>query len=574
MRLMIIGITALGLAALAMIIADGRLFNSLGFASLWGGDVRQVRFANDAWAPRQKRDTIVIPVAHGQWKTMSGFPSYASFVFPLTQHTQIEAGAFVLEFSLQLPSSGGGAMRVMINNEKRAELLFERDRTRYRITVELTDADLKKGELFVALSADGYGAGGECPDDRSRIAIIEIKPNTRVELRLAAPISHPADAAILAGDPIRLLMSDDNMQLHRERTLALALRLEQKGRRVEFVAKDAVRNRISIRIDPKTNKPRFDRRMNEVVMSGPRDAALLRPANVSSSAGPNFGKDDILYVEALGAAVHTRQFRREIKWRIDFDLKDMPDGAAPTQLNLKLFRSALGEDHAGLLSISFNGGLLHSASNIGISNPLSKKITLPQSEMRLENALEISILTNEDRIGICNPGRDAFAQLLKPTALTRFRPPQDMRAESLPHRLRRIGHVQISAPFGMQSSAYRESISLLARITPPTIKLTSSERLVQGPTVRATIIPLQEFRTEIGKYLPPPAAIRAAGGDYRPDQAPIIWVGVDASALGFADPAQQYARLTRASANKILNSDRNGVAIIFELPAIDEIGAS
>jgi len=194
MRLMIVSIIAFSLAALAMLVADGRFTRALGIASLWGGDAKQVHFSTKHWQPKQSSRFISIPIQQGRKKTMVGFPSYTTLKFPLPKHTNVTAGRVILEFSLQIPESGGGSFRILINNDKRAELLFDPDEEKYRVVIELNQSDIEEDFLTISLSADGYGAGGECPDDRARISIIEIERSSRLELSLENPIYHPADA--------------------------------------------------------------------------------------------------------------------------------------------------------------------------------------------------------------------------------------------------------------------------------------------------------------------------------------------------------------------------------------------
>lgn len=570
MRLMIIGITALGLAALAMICADGRVLRALGIASLWGGDIMQVHFSTKEWTPKQRRDKMRIPAPQGKWKTMSGFPSYTSFLFPLPQHTPIESGRFVLEFSLQIPTSGGGAIRVLINDEKRAELLLEPTRKRYRVIIELNEIDLTKRYVSVALSADGYGAAGECPDDRSRIAILEIEPKTQIELQLATAITHVADAALLAGDPLRLLTPESDSQLARERVLGLALRLQQLGHTLTFVSKQYARGHTVIRVDPQIRTPRYERALNEIIVSGPDHATRIVSSIITtkSRGEPTLGYKGHFPIEALKTPVHNRKFQREINWKIDFNLNDMPNGQAPGQLDLALFRSIPGDAPSDLLSVTLNGNLLHSAPMGRASNPLVKKLRLPLSEIRLGNTIEIMILANEDRIGVCNPGRDAFAQLLKKTALAGFQLPHDAQAEYLPSRLALNGQLKIVAPHEMSRHSFRESLQLLARITPGSVKLASSKKHTPDPAVLATIIPLDRFRNEVGDFLS--ADIRQENSDKEQDTIlpDNIWVATNSGSFEANAPDHRYARLTHALANTIIASDKKGVAIILSFPPI------
>ena len=565
MRLMIIGVVAFGLAAVAMIWADGRLN---GLAALWGGDVKQVRYAASDWTPRQRRDVIAIPAPRGKPRLMTGFPSYAALQFPLPQYTPIESGRFIFEFTLQLPASGGGAVRVVINNEKRAELLLDPERERYRMILDLTSADLGGRAVAVSLSADGYSAGGECPDDRSRAAVIEIDPKTRLEIRLGAPLTHAADAALLAGDPLRVLIPAQEDRLSRERLLALALAVNGAGSAVEFLERPPAHGPV-VRVVPKLKDARYDIRNDKIVVSGPRHApVLLHGPRFSPSR--NAGADAALPIETLGVSVHARQFRHEVKWRIAYALRDMPAGLAPTRLNLSLFYARSGEDPSSLLSATFNGQLLHSAPTPAGDNRFTEGMRLPLAETALENVIEISVLSNEDRIGVCNPGRDAFAQLLKTTSLSRFAAPGARRQESLTRHLSGYEILAVAAPFGLNEAQFRESAALLSRVTPRTVRAASGEQHADARRAVATVLPLARFRAAIEAHLE-----RRDGDAGEQDAPPRLWVAAAAHVLGRQDAGGQFAPLTRDLANRIAASNGRGVAVVIELPPLEaERGAA
>ena len=546
MRLMIIGVIAFGSAALAMIIADGRLPRSLGIDQLWGGDVKQTRFVNARWSPRQKSKELVIPVPQEKWRVMTGFPSYASLSFPLPKHTPIEAGQFILEFKIQLPKSGGGALRVVVNNEKRAELLFDANREKYRVIIALTDKELTASTIDIALSADGYGAGGECPDDRSRAAIIEISPRTRLELDLKEPLTHLSDIALFAGTPIRISVPSDDNQLARERSLALALALRQRGDEVVFDA-PTKKGALTVRVDPRVKMPRYDERTNQIVLSGP----LHIDEVFSSRSSKRWGSTQKILVDALDAQVYARQFRHEIKWRIDFDLKDMPDGKAPSEFNLELFRSITSENPSSILTLSLNGRLLYSGGLRGRNNPLKSAYKLPSSAIALRNTLEISLNTNEDRIGVCNPGRDAFAQLLKSSTLAELEKPVLTSETGLPYRLAQHDSLNINIPNALTKAELDEVLSFVQKILPSQTKLITSERNSPSSIPEAIVIPIARLREDYDTLVP----------SNTNDKKREFWI----AAQGHEQEAT-YQLLTREVANTIFTSRSLGGATIISFP--------
>jgi len=302
MRLMIVSIIAFSLAALAMLVADGRFTRALGIASLWGGDAKQVHFS----------------------KTMVGFPSYTTLKFPLPKHTNVTAGRVILEFSLQIPESGGGSFRILINNDKRAELLFDPDEEKYRVVIELNQSDIEEDFLTISLSADGYGAGGECPDDRARISIIEIERSSRLELSLENPIYHPADAMLLAGNPVRILAPENETQHAREQLLILLQKLRMHGILSQLVNRKDNKGQIAIRIDPTAREPRFVPGKFEIIISGHKDFDLFIKNGLQETHNVIISSNTQKQVDlkSLGVSASARQFKHNIKWRTEYSLKN------------------------------------------------------------------------------------------------------------------------------------------------------------------------------------------------------------------------------------------------------------
>lgn len=546
MRLMIIGVIAFGLAALAMIVADGRLPRSLGIDEFWGGDVRQTRFSNARWTPTQNLKELAIPAPQEKWRAMTGFPSYASLSFPLPKHTAIASGQFILEFKVQLPKSGGGALRVVVNGEKRAEVLFDPDREKYRIIVALTQRELAAATIEVALSADGYATGGECPDDRARSAIIEINPKTRVELDLKEPLTHLSDIALLAGTPIGIAPPAENNHLAQERAFALALTLHQRGKDVVFAA-PTNQNVLTLRVDPKVKTPRYNERTNQIVLAGPRHIDEVFSSRPSKQLGPV----QKVSVDTLGAQVYTRQFRHEIKWRIDFDLKDMPDGKAPSEFNLELFRSVTGENASSILTMSLNGELLYSGGFKEQKNPIKSAHKLPGEAIELRNTLEISLNANEDRIGICNPGRDAFAQLLKSSALSALETPTLTFEVSLPYTLAQHGNLRIRIPHALSEVQFDEALSFVQKILPSKTRLLTSERSLFAPSPEAIIIPIARLREDYDTLVS--SDVDNEKREY--------WIAAQSDVEGIT-----FQVLTRKVANTIFTSRSLGAVVIISSP--------
>jgi len=566
MRLMIVSIIAFSLAALAMLVADGRFTRALGIASLWGGDAKQVHFSVKYWQPKQSSRLISIPVQQGRTKTMVGFPSYATLKFPLPKYTNVTAGRVILEFSLQIPDSGGGSFRIFINNEKRADLLFDPDEEKYRVIIELSKSDIKEEILTISLSADGYGAGGECPDDRARIAIIEIETNSRLELNLENPIYHPADAMLLAGNPVRILALENETQHTREQLLILLQKLKMHGILSKLVKRKDSKGQIAIRLDPTAREPRFDPRKLEIVISGHKDFGLFLQNYLHEAHNVQIWDKNQKQVDlkSLGLSASARQFKHNIKWRTEYSLKNMPNGEMPQKLNLDIYTSVASDISDGLITITQNDDLIYSRQITANKTNKGGQFSIPLNSSALRNSLEIHLYTNESKIGICNPGREGFAQISKTSHLATFKSIPTNLSESLPSQLLDAGSLQFHVPFALEQSSYVKIFKLLDPITPSSINFITSKKKSTG--VIATIIPPESLKLEIPKYLSWISDGNHSGKPGIPHAK--IWISLNQINSEGIYKNSNFAPLTRSLANHIIAHQRNEPIIILQFPEV------
>jgi len=569
MRLLIIGLAAFVIAAVAMLVSDGRLLRHWGVAQLWGGDVRHHRFTLTPWSPSARSRHVVVPVRRGDWLAMSGFPSYATLHFPLPRTAAPTAGRVVLALSLQLPESGGGSIRISINGERRGEALFEHDFQRYRLSFDLTASDLLRRDVTVSLAADGYNAVGECPDERARAFVLIIEPRSRLELELAHPIDTIDDAVAMAGAPLTLAWRDDAARRVREETLLLALKLAQRHVPAEFNDTHTSRNATVIRIDPSRPGEHFDAAERSIFVRGAR--AARRIADASGIPPHRHGNGEPGQWSAsladFGAVEWSRQFRREIKWRAQFPLNDMTAGEAPTALRLALQFSPPTANDDWILSVTLNDVLIFADRLTSRDTRLNREIALRGDLIELNNTLEITLINGEDRVGICNPGREAFAQLLRATALVGGTAPTDsatdIRPTSLPGRLVSASAVRIAAPESLSRASASEAVELLKEIVHHNAELQTTAPPTLPDAAVITIIPFEHFAARARALLDS----ATANGD-----APLItWIGVADWAQIDRRGTDSFTLLSEATASQVqrLSHARTVVLIQHAARAID-----
>lgn len=564
MRLMIVSIIAFSLAALAMLVADGRITRALGIASLWGGDAKQVYFSSQNWQPKQSDHLISIPVPQGRAKTMVGFPSYASLNFFLPKYTNIIAGRLILEFSLQIPRTGGGSFRILINNDKRADLLFDPDEKKYRVIVDLTDSDIEENLLTISFSADGYGAEGECPDDRARISVIEFKPNSRLELNIDSPIYHPADAALLAGNPVRIQLPEDDNQQAREQLLTLIQKLSSHGIAVQLMNKRDSKGLITVRIDKSITEPRFDAGKLEIVISSQKNFNLFLKNNFHENYGLTRAKKKQAHVSlnTLGLTDSVRQFKHNIKWRTNYSLNNMPDGHAPQKLYFDIFTSIASDISDGLLTVTHNDSLIYSHPITASEANKGKQFFISLQNSKLENSIDIHLYTNENRIGVCNPGREGFAQIAERSHITNFKPAPTNSVEGIPSHLLSAGSLQFRAPYTLEESIYTKTIKSLKPIIPSTIDFITSKQKPTGAIL--TIIPSRFLKTEISQHLSEVLDSNHLG---KQSAYPVkIWVSSNQIMSHEKNNGSIFEPLTRSLANRMIREQHIEPIIILQFP--------
>jgi len=100
-------------------------------------------------------------------------------------------------------------------------------------------------------------------------------------------------------------------------------------------------------------------------------------------------------------------------------------------------------------------------------------------------------------VGICNPGREAFAQLLRATALVGGTAPTDsatdIRPTSLPGRLVSASAVRIAAPESLSRASASEAVELLKEIVHHNAELQTTAPPTLPDAAVITIIPFEHF---------------------------------------------------------------------------------
>lgn len=358
------------------------------------------------------------------WQALSGFPSFAKIIIPLPRSVTLTEGRLRLSLSTQMAETGVGTLRVSVNNTRRADVVLKTGEDRRSLLLGLTPEDLGRPRLVVSLTVQGDAFSGVCPSRPSRGVVVDILPESGVELAHSEELSDPLDIWLADTKPARFYMNASDDAAQRADSILLAARLKQLQHNVEFFPQtDAENAAVQIlSVDrSQSEELSYDNQTGRLTIKDPNFAVTSFASDTTQSladllSGPlsTIPADENTILEDDS----TRTFFRSHRWRLNYDLTERRAGHAPSQMRLALKTSNQLEGADWLVRILLNNNLLTSYQLDTGSDVFEKIIRLPAELQLPDNEIAVDLLTTDITNSICDPGLEVAAQILPETKLS------------------------------------------------------------------------------------------------------------------------------------------------------------
>ena len=354
------------------------------------------------WIARPKQDV---------WIGLAGFPDQTEVRFPMPAGINLVSGALELEFESELAEHGDGRMTILVNGNRRGEIVLNTGREKHKVSIALDADDLLGSQILLELAGRGTTNSGQiCPTDAANSgAAITILPTSGLALYTDDPIDRPDIRLAALVEPFNVM---------------LGASAEDQARAI-WAAQDIRRRGIGMRL------------------AGPNDVADVSVASAGADAislvddrlvlSGEAGVDRLIHqrqplalsqsdtwpvpVSALGAETVAKNFRGSRLWTLPYQIADLPAGLMPRQLALALKTSSLTEGSEWVVRVSLNGNLLVSQRFAGTVDEIALDVDLPTEMQGLSNSMLVELIDTSPNDSICRAGPDAQAQLLPRTEL-------------------------------------------------------------------------------------------------------------------------------------------------------------
>ena len=388
MRMMGVGLLAFLLAGLLILLGQSGAFGTA-WDRMTGRDRQQFDDYQAAVAANfdvEGRDVFAAHSDIGSPMILSGLPSYLGTTYRLPVDSRPVSGRYRIVFSSDVADGVEGVLRVSVNGVRRADILLTEGRHRSDAEIELTANELAAGLLNINLSLEGRGLIAECTPDDALAAVVEIESETGLRLSLTENVKTVRDRLALWGDRVPVEWGDGGADALRN--LVTSARLVEKGYVVSFrgqgLSGDALADFAS-----------------EVPLRGGAANLATYPIPLTSDSS-NRGM---------------RRFDRQTTWRLEYAAGDLPDGALPAALDLRMAMGPVGADQWHDLTVSINDHLLMSRRLTVDSERFNQSIAIPADFQRSQNQLVVTLTANDADDVRCGANNNSFAEMLDETVL-------------------------------------------------------------------------------------------------------------------------------------------------------------
>lgn len=324
---------------------------------------------------------------------LSGLPSYTGQRFHLPTDARPVSGQYILSFSSRIAEGLEGVLRVTINGTKRADILLSDDKSlglnkKRKVSVELMASELVSGVLDIGLSLQGRGPIAKCTPDDAIAAVVEIDPESGLQLTLSKPVETSVDKLALWGGRVPVAWLPGQSASDKSVSIIYASRLVQKGYSPYFT-----HNGI--------NNEQLAKLTNEASLYSNLTIPTTYPIPLTSDSA-NQG---------------VRRFDRQTSWRYRYSADALPGKLLPAALELRMALGPTGGNSQYNLVVTLNEHMLLAQRIAPQVERINQSIVLPPALQKTQNNLEITLVdTSRDELR-CGSTSQSVAELLPETVL-------------------------------------------------------------------------------------------------------------------------------------------------------------
>ena len=468
-RLIVIAVMSFAVVGFAMVYSRGgdvrSTFAAFGQSiSSVAGDVGLMLEGETAPLAAESGDhrvSLARPDA-ARWVGLAGFPDQSEVSFPLPLGAQYLSGALNLSFDTQLTEHGDGLMTLSVNGTQRGQVVLEAGRANHQVRIDLTPSDLLGDRVVLHMAGRGTTNSGQiCPTDAANSgSAVTLNADSRLELTTAEPLRDAIGSLMVAPRP---------MVLSAASTAAKALtiwanqQLNRSGISSRIGTAGASETAISVSGEGIALAAGT---MMDNVLVGPASVRQLASA-VSVDLMPQAWP---ISVADLGAETSVKTFRNTRRWTLSFNVADLPDGALPSQFNLRIKATPLAGNNEWVVRVSLNGNLIETRRLAGTADTIAFDIPLPEARLLPSNAMVVELVDTTPNEGICTRAADAQAQLLPESMLLDGHGAAVDWAQLI-QRLARAPDISLFAAEGLTEAQAMRASEMLGKILPRDAKV-------------------------------------------------------------------------------------------------------
>ena len=319
---------------------------------------------------------------------LSGFPAYQGATFLMPIDARPTSGYLQIDATFQVLTGVEGAMRISINNTRRAEVLLHPGEAARSLQIVLTQEDLAGERLVVSFSLLGQGLAPACGQDGAVNAIVEIEATSGVFLELESPARSVRDRIIGWGNAIYIKWPNAGTGAKRSEILAQAAMLQRVGYAIRFEGAEA-----------------------QQALQAAELKNLLEAASANLNHRPTQHLNWPQEVSEKGANAGARRFQHSTSWRIRYDLSRYEGFQMPGALDLNVMLGPLPKDAHWTLSVTLNARLIDLQTLKGSMRDHVFRVTLPKEHQDVQNLIEVTATSSYDPEGLCSDGPDLIAEM-------------------------------------------------------------------------------------------------------------------------------------------------------------------